>query len=104
MKLVSVIIPYYRKIKFIEHCINSVLKQTYRKMEVLIIYDDSSNEDFKKILQIKKKDKRIKIIRNKANKGAGLSRNLGIKKSKGKLLAFLDADDLHAQNKRHQYF
>ena len=55
MKLVSVIIPYYRKIKFIEECVNSVLKQTYRRFEVLIIYDDISNNDFKKILQIKKK-------------------------------------------------
>tara|TARA_B100000575_G_C23094368_1_gene631079 strand:+ start:150 stop:896 length:747 start_codon:yes stop_codon:yes gene_type:complete len=99
MKLVSVIIPYYRKIKFIEYCVNSVLKQTYRNIEVLIIYDDSSNLDFKKILQIKKKDKRIKIIRNKDNIGAGLSRNVGIKKSKGKLIAFLDADDYWKKNK-----
>ena len=99
MKLVSVIIPYYRKIKFIEHCVNSVLKQTYRNIEVLIIYDDSSNLDFKKILKIKKKDKRIKIIRNKDNIGAGLSRNVGIKKSKGKLIAFLDADDYWKKNK-----
>ncbi len=99
MKLVSVIIPYYRKIKFIEECVNSVLKQTYRRFEVLIIYDDISNNDFKKILQIKKKDKRIRIIKNKSNIGAGLSRNIGIKKSKGELVAFLDADDYWKKNK-----
>ena len=82
MKLVSVIIPYYKKIKFIENCVVSVLKQTYRKIEILIIYDDTSKEDFQKILQLKKRDKRIKIIKNKVNLGAGQSRNIGIKKSK----------------------
>ena len=65
MKLVSVIIPYYKKIKFIEDCIVSVLKQTYKKIEILIIYDDPSNKDLKKILQLKKRDKRIKIIKIK---------------------------------------
>ncbi len=99
MKLVSVIIPYYRKIKFIEDCIDSVLKQTYRKIEVIIIYDDTSNADFKKILQLKKKDKRIKIVKNKVNLGAGESRNIGIKKSKGELIAFLDSDDYWKKNK-----
>lgn len=99
MKLVSVIIPYYKKIKFIEECVVSVLKQTYRKIEILIIYDDTSKDDFKKILQLKKKDKRIKIIKNKVNLGAGESRNIGIKKSKGELIAFLDADDYWKKNK-----
>ena len=74
-------------------CCFSVLKQTYRKIEILIIYDDTSKEDFQKILQLKKRDKRIKIIKNKVNLGAGQSRNIGIKKSKGELIAFLDADD-----------
>ena len=83
MKLVSVIIPYYKKIKFIEDCIVSVLKQTYKKIEILIIYDDPSNKDLKKILQLKKRDKRIKIIKNKVNLGAGQSRNIGIKKARG---------------------
>ena len=50
MKLVSVIIPYYKKIKFIKDCVVSVLKQTYRKIEILIIYDDPSDKDLKKIL------------------------------------------------------
>ena len=99
MKLVSVIIPYYKKIKFIEDCIVSVLKQTYKKIEILIIYDDPSNKDLKKILQLKKRDKRIKIIKNKVNLGAGQSRNIGIKKSKGELIAFLDADDYWKKNK-----
>ena len=99
MKLVSVIIPYYKKINFIEDCVVSVLKQTYRKIEILIIYDDTSNVDFNKILQLKKRDKRIKIIKNKFNLGAAQSRNIGIKKSKGQLIAFLDADDYWKKNK-----
>ena len=60
MKLVSVIIPYYKKIKFIEDCIVSVLKQTYKKIEILIIYDDPSVKDLKKILQLKKEIKELR--------------------------------------------
>jgi len=99
MKLVSVIIPYYKKIDYIENCINSVLKQSYKKLEIIIIYDDIDEKDYKKICKYKLKDKRIRIIKNKNNLGAGESRNIGIKKSKGELIAFLDADDYWNKNK-----
>ena len=99
MKLVSVIIPYYRKLVHIENCISSVLKQTYKNLEILLIYDDPTECDFKKICLLKSKDKRIKIFKNDINLGAGESRNVGIKKSKGKLIAFLDADDYWKNNK-----
>ncbi len=99
MKLVSVIIPYYKKIDYIEKCINSVLKQKYKKLEIIIIYDDIVEKDYNKICKYKLKDKRIRIIKNKKNLGAGQSRNIGIKKSKGELIAFLDADDYWNKNK-----
>lgn len=99
MKLVSVIIPYYKKIKFIEKCIASVLRQTYKNFEIIIIYDDTSLLDWMKISKLKKKDKRIRIFKNKVNLGAGESRNLAIKKSRGEFLAFLDADDYWKENK-----
>ena len=98
MDLVSVIIPYYKK-KYISETVNSVLDQSYKNFEIIIIYDDESFEDLNYIEQIKKKDKRISIIKNKKNSGAGASRNVGISKSKGKYLAFLDADDIWKPNK-----
>ena len=99
MELVSVIIPYYKKKEYIARSINSVLRQSYKNFELIIIYDDSNHEDLIILNNLKKKDKRIKIFINKKNIGAGLSRNKGIKLSKGKLIAFLDSDDLWSRNK-----
>ena len=99
MDLVSVIIPYFKKLKFIEATLDSVISQTYKKLEIIIIYDDDDNRDLKYIEKLKKKDKRIKVIVNKKSLGAGLSRNLGIKKSKGEFIGFIDSDDLWKPNK-----
>ena len=93
MDLVSVIIPYYKKKEYISNSINSVLKQTYKNFEIIIIYDDDNNDDLNLIEQLKKKDDRIKIIKNIKRMGAGKSRNIGINNSNGKFIAFLDADD-----------
>ena len=99
MDLVSIITPYYKKKKYIESAINSVLQQTYKNFELIIIYDDENKEDLNFLKKIIKKDKRIKIYINKKNLGAGRSRNKGIKLSKGSTIAFLDADDLWFHNK-----
>ena len=99
MDLVSIIIPYYKKKKYIELAINSVIQQTYKNFELIIIYDDENKEDLNFLKKIIKKDKRIKLHINKKNLGAGRSRNKGIKLSKGSLIAFLDSDDLWIRNK-----
>ena len=99
MELVSIITPYYKKKKYIELTINSVLQQTYKNFELIIIYDDQNKEDLNLLKNLTKKDKRIKLYINKKNLGAGRSRNKGIKLSKGSLIAFLDADDLWLHNK-----
>ncbi|WP_075522625.1 glycosyltransferase family 2 protein [Candidatus Pelagibacter communis] len=99
MRSVSIIIPYFKKQKYFDKTINSVLKQTYKKKEIIIVYDD---EDLTELKKLKKKlsiFKNIKIILNRKNLGAGLSRNKGIKKSKGKYIAFIDADDLWNKKK-----
>ena len=99
MDLVSIVIPYYKKKKFIKQTINSVLNQTYKKFEVIIIYDDDKLSDLDYLKKIVSLDKRINLIINKKKLGAGLSRNKGIKLSKGKYIAFLDSDDYWSKNK-----
>ncbi len=99
MQLVSVIIPYYRKIKYVRKTVSSILCQTYTKLEIILIHDDPQNLDYKYLLELKKLDKRIRLIQNKKNIGAGLSRNKGIKKARGSLIAFCDADDVWKKNK-----
>ena len=93
MDLVSVIIPYYKNRSFIKTCLNSVLKQTYKKLEIIIIYDDPDQKDLIYIKSLINSDRRVQIIINKKNLGAGVSRNIGIKNSKGKFISFIDSDD-----------
>ena len=99
MDLISVIIPYYKKEKFIKSTIKSILNQTYKKFEIIII-DDEITEKSKILLnKISSLDKRIRIFNNLRNMGAGYSRNYGIKKSKGSFIAFCDSDDLWHKSK-----
>lgn len=97
--LISVIIPYYKKKKYIEETINSVINQTYENIEIIIIYDDENLDELVNIKKIQKIDSRIKILVNKKRLGAGESRNVGIRHSRGNYLAFLDADDIWIKNK-----
>ncbi len=99
MKLVSVIIPYFKKKKYIADTLNSVLNQTYNNLEVIIIYDDPEKADLNYIKKLVSLDQRVKLTINDKNVGAGRSRNIGIEQSKGKLLAFIDADDIWSKNK-----
>jgi len=94
MNLVSIIIPYFKKKDYILDAINSILNQTYQNFEIIIVYDDIDKSELSLIYKIQKVDKRIKVLINKKNLGAGLSRNYAIKNSNGKYIAFLDADDI----------
>ena len=97
--LVTVIIPYHKKINFINECIQSVLNQTYENFEIILIYDDSELDDLDYIKNIASKDNRIKLIVNKRKLGPGFSRNIGIESGKGSLIAFIDSDDVWKKNK-----
>ena len=99
MKLVSVIIPYFKKKKYIADTLSSVLNQSYNNLEIIIIYDDPEKEDFEYLSNLISHDKRIKLIFNDKNLGAGISRNIGIEESKGNYIAFIDADDQWIKNK-----
>ena len=99
MDLITVIIPYFKKKKYIAKTLKSVTNQSYKKIEVLIVYDENSLVDLSYIKNLVKKDKRVRLLINKKNLGAGLSRNKGIKHAKGKYISFLDADDLWKSKK-----
>ena len=95
--LVSIILPYYKKLKYFNRTYTSIVGQTYKNIEIIIIYDDEDLSDLVKIKKILKNNTRL-IVNNK-NLGAGLSRNKGIKISKGKYIAFIDSDDTWIKNK-----
>ena len=77
MDLVTVIIPYYKKKKYIARTIKSVIAQSYKNIEIIIIYDNETDTDLNYIKKFKILDSRIKLIVNKKNIGAGKSRNKG---------------------------
>lgn len=91
--LVSVIMPTWNSQKFVSESISCILQQTYTNLE-LIITDDASTDKTPEILrQWAEKDKRVKIILNTENGGAGVSRNCSIRAARGQYIAFCDSDD-----------
>ncbi len=97
--LISIIIPYYKKKKFFKKTIKSVLEQTHKNFEIILIYDDIDKTELPFVKLTLRKIKNVKIIINKKNLGAGYSRNIGIKKSKSRLISFLDSDDTWHKDK-----
>ena len=99
MSLVTIIIPYYKKIDHIEKTIISILNQTYQNFEIIIVFDDQNFKELTTLKKIINNNKKIKLIINNKNLGASYSRNIGIKNAKGDYIAFLDADDVWKKNK-----
>ena len=86
----SIVIPLYNKAFYIENTIKSVLFQSYSNYEIIIVNDGSTDESEVKVLGLN--DSRIQLY-NQKNQGVSVAIKFGIEKSKGKLVAFLDADD-----------
>jgi glycosyltransferase involved in cell wall biosynthesis len=91
----SVVIPLYNKEKYIVETVNSVLNQSYKNFELLIVNDGSTDGGVTLLEDIK--DERIRLF-NKKNEGEGPARNYGIVNAKGNWIAFLDADDVWYEN------
>ena len=96
---VSIILPYFRKKKFLNKSLNSALTQTYPNKEIIIIFDDHNENELNFVKKIISKYENIKLINNKKNLGVSRSRNIGIASSTGKYIAFLDCDDFWIKNK-----
>ena len=90
--LVSIIVPVYNIEKYINRCIDSIIKQSYKKIEVIIIDDGSTDNSSKIIDNYPQKDSRIKVI-HKENGGLSSARNEGMKYASGDFLCFIDGDD-----------
>ena len=96
--LVSIIMPSYNTAIFIAESIQSVLAQSYKDWE-LIIVDDCSTDNTDQIVKPFLVDDRIKYLKNDRNSGAAVSRNRALREAKGKWIAFLDSDDLWMPDK-----
>ncbi|MDA8696218.1 glycosyltransferase [Gammaproteobacteria bacterium] len=95
---VSVIMPLYNSIKYVKESINSVLNQTYKDLELIIINDNSS-DGVEKILNLYQCNSRVTILNNDENIGVAMSRNIGLDLAKGEIIAFCDSDDVWDINK-----
>lgn len=89
--LISIVIPVYNREHLILRSIESVLSQTYKNIEVIIVDDASTDKTKEVVCEIN--DSRIKYFKQEINKGPSAARNLGVQKAKGELIAFLDSDD-----------
>ncbi len=95
---VSVIIPMYNSARYILTCLTSVLNQTFKNFEVICVDDASTDNTVEIVKKFAARDGRIKVIRlSKNSGGASEPRNTGIKLSRGKYIAFLDADDMYTK-------
>ena len=92
MVKVSIIVPVYNVEKYIDRCLKSLVNQTLKDIEILIIDDGTPDNSINICERYSKNDNRIKIF-NKKNEGLGLTRNYGIKKASGEYVAFIDSDD-----------
>ena len=90
--LVSIIVPVFNREAYISKCIESILCQTYEKLELIIIDDGSEDNTFNICKAFKEKDERIVLI-HKENGGVSSARNLGLDKARGEFIAFTDSDD-----------
>ena len=95
--LVSIVTPAHNAGKFVADAVNSVLKQTYKNWEMIVV-DDASEDDTLEVLK-QFSSKQIKVIELKKNSGAAVARNTGIEAAKGRFICFLDADDIWLPDK-----
>ena len=90
--LVSIIVAVYNVEKYLKKCLDSIIKQSYRNIEIICVNDGSTDSSLKICEEYQEQDSRIIIITQK-NQGLSAARNTGIKNSKGEFIAFIDSDD-----------
>ena len=102
--LVSIVMPAYNCEKYVVEAINSILAQTYRNWELLVLDDGSKDDTLRIIEEFSQKDSRIKALPNGKNIGVSATRNRGIELASGEWIAFLDSDDMWKPEKLEKQF
>lgn len=101
--LVGVVIPTYKRSEMLTRAIDSVLNQTYRVVECIVVNDNAPNDEYSlvlyEVLKQYKSDSRFRFIEQKEHKNGAAARNVGIRESKGEYISFLDDDDFWEPNK-----
>lgn len=92
MEKISVIIPAYNCEKYLEQCVRSVMNQTYKNLEIIVINDGSTDQTGKIMECLAQEDNRVKTV-HKPNTGVGLTRNIGLQLATGEYINFIDSDD-----------
>lgn len=95
--MISIIIPVYNVSKYLDECLKSVVGQTYKNIQIILVNDGSTDNSGAICEEWKKKDDRIEVI-HKANGGLSSARNVGIEKAQGEYLMFVDSDDIISFN------
>lgn len=91
--LISIIIPVYNSAKYIAKCLNSVIVQSFKNIEIICVDDASTDKSLKLLQTYAMQDNRIRVFSNEINMGAGYSRNFALDNASGKYIYFLDSDD-----------
>ncbi len=102
--LISILLPVHNSEKYLSDCLNSLINQTYKNIEIVAIDDKSSDKSYKILNQFKKKDKRIRVYKNIKRYGNSITLNRLVKKTKGSYIAFMDTTDISSPNRiKKQY-
>lgn len=92
MEKVSIIVPIYNSEKFLKKCLDSLINQTYKNIEIVCVNDGSKDNSLEILKDYKSKDNRVVVI-DKENEGVSIARNTGIQKATGEYITFVDSDD-----------
>lgn len=90
--LISVIVPIYNVVEYLPKCVNSIRRQTYRNLEIILVDDGSTDNSGAMAEKFALEDKRVRVF-HKENGGSSSARNLGIEKARGDFIGFVDSDD-----------
>ena len=94
---VSIIVPIYNVEKYLKKCVNSIINQTYKSLEIILVDDGSPDRSGALCDRLAEKDSRIRVI-HKANGGVSTARNAGIEAATGEYICFVDSDDWLPEN------
>ena len=100
--LVSIIVPVYNRGETVARCLDSILEQTWRQIEVILINDGSTDDTWSVLERYGEQDERIVLI-NKPNSGVSDSRNFGMESAHGEYIQFVDSDDWIPENATEEY-